>query len=218
MRTMYDSVNPAAIPTSAQLVAGYVDGAYEWSAADWARFPAAVKVTIAVFARHDAQVLDVESGDATPGQAPGWVSRQRAAGRDPTVYTSESNWGAVRAAFQQAGMVEPHWWIAAYPGSVGAGQLYQGSVAHQYADRGSFDLSAVADYWPGVDPPPPPEDEMTPEQEAKLNMVATLAMYVGFAQRIPDTPGFTYWVGKMATENPLAVIEEFEAALPKPAP
>lgn len=37
-RTMYDSTNPGAIPASAALVAGYVDGLYRWSDAAWARF------------------------------------------------------------------------------------------------------------------------------------------------------------------------------------
>jgi hypothetical protein len=150
MRTMYDAITPANIPTDAQMVAGYVDGRYAWHAADWDLFPFAVKVRIAVFSStNDGHVLDVEPGCSTPGSAPGWVQRRRAAGVDPTVYCNTATWPTVRAAFAAAGVREPHWWIAAYPGN--GPNLYPGSVAHQYADPGPVDISVVADYWPGVD-------------------------------------------------------------------
>ena len=153
LRVMYDAVTPRNIPASAEMVAGYVDGRYAWSAADWARFPGAVKVKIAVFAStNDGHVLDVERGNATPVEAPGWVLKRRAAGVDPTVYCSAAAWPAVREAFAAAHVPEPHWWIAAYPG-IGA-TLYPGTVAHQYADPGPYDVSVVADYWPGVDRAP----------------------------------------------------------------
>lgn len=153
-RLMYDSVTPGSIPQSAAMVAGYVDGRYAWSAEGWARFPHAVHVPIAVFASTNAGVvLDVETGDATPAQAPGWVQRRRAAGVDPSVYCNTSVWPSVRAAFTSAGVAQPHYWVAAYPG--GGAVIPSGAIAHQYADPltsgGNFDLSVVADYWPGVD-------------------------------------------------------------------
>lgn len=152
-RTMYDAIYPANIPAAAQMVAGYVDGRYAWKPADWARFPHAVKVRIAVFSSTaDGHVLDVEPGCSTPGNAPGWVVRRRAAGVDPTVYCSLSQWPVVRAAFAAAKVAQPHWWIAAYPGN--GPVLYSGTVAHQYANPGPVDISVVADYWPGVDPKP----------------------------------------------------------------
>lgn len=164
MRTMYDSVTPGNIPADAQMVAGYVDGAYAWSAADWARFPAAVHVPIAVFpSTNDGVVLDVEQGDATPQQAPGWVQMRRAAGVDPTVYCSESAWPAVQAAFKAAGVAQPHYWVAAYPGE--GAVVPAGAVAHQYQDAGPYDLSVVVDYWPGVDTQ---EADLTPEQDQML--------------------------------------------------
>lgn len=154
MRTLYDSVNPAAIPLTAAMVAGYVDGMYAWKPADWARFPRAVHVRIACFAStNDGHVLDVERGDATPVQAPGWVQKRRAAGVDPSVYCSMSVWPTVRAAFRTAQVGEPHYWVAGYPG--GGPVLPAGAVAHQFADPatagGQWDLSVVADHWPGVD-------------------------------------------------------------------
>ena len=150
---MYDSVTAKNIPTNAQMVAGYVDGLYKWTTADWARFPHAVKVRIAVFAHtNDGHVLDVEDGNATPAQAPAWVMMRRVKGVDPTVYCSFSLWSKVRQAFITAKVREPHYWIAAYPGN--GAKLYLGSVAHQYANPGPVDISVVADYWPGVDPKP----------------------------------------------------------------
>jgi len=150
---MYDAITPSNIPVTAQMVAGYVDGRYAWSSADWARFPHSVKARIAVFSSTaDGHILDVEAGCSTPGNAPGWVVRRRAAGIDPTVYCSLSAWPTVRAAFATAHVAEPHWWVAAYPGN--GAQLYPGSIAHQYANPGPVDISVVADYWPGVDPKP----------------------------------------------------------------
>jgi hypothetical protein len=159
-RTMYDSVNPFVIPDDAEMVAGYYDpdGAYNWSPEGWARFPNAVKVRVCGHAStNDCQVLDVEAGNATPDQAPGWVAMRRASGlATPTVYCSYSLWrdpygvpGVLPRAFAAQGVDEPLWWIAAYPG-IGE-RLYPGTVAHQYADVGPYDLSIVADFWPGVD-------------------------------------------------------------------
>lgn len=155
-RLMYDAINSKVglIPIDAEMVAGYVDGLFQWSAADWARFPRAVPVEIAVFATTNAgKVLDVEQGNATPAQAPGWAVMRRKAGCDPSVYCSLSNWPTLKAAFTSAGVPEPHWWVAYYDGSQ---TIPAGAVAHQYTDNppGSpYDTSVVADLWPGVDCP-----------------------------------------------------------------
>lgn len=153
---MYDSVTATDIPTSAAMVAGYVSGRFAWSAADWARFPNAVKVGIATQANvNDGQVLDVEPGDATPAQSVGWVQMRRQAGTDPTVYCNASTLPQVQSAFTSAGVAQPHYWVAHYDGKA---EIPAGCVAKQYIDPpgsgGHYDLSAVADFWPGVDPGP----------------------------------------------------------------
>lgn len=150
---MYDSITAADIPAGAAMVAGYVDGIYRWSDADWARFPIAVKVRIAVSAfTNDGHVLDQETGNATPDQAPGWVQLRRATGADPSVYTNLNNWARLRAAFQAQGVPEPHYWIAEW---TGVPHSIPGTVACQYANPvfsgGHYDLSLVDDFWPGVD-------------------------------------------------------------------
>lgn len=158
MRKMYDAVTATNIPADAQMVAGYIDRIQlrPWSAADWARFPNAVKVTIVKKAStNDGHVLDVEPGDATPAEAPGWVRMRRAAGADPTVYCNTSTWPSVRAAFRSANTAEPHYWLARYDGNPAwdSGWAAAGVVAKQYAGNVApgFDLSSVADFWPGVD-------------------------------------------------------------------
>lgn len=158
---MADSVTVADLPTGFDLYAGYEDGNYTNTAAIQVRFPGQTVVSITVNPSFDGGiVLDVENGDATPVQAPAWVLMRRKSGVDPTVYCSEAMWPGVQQAFANAGVPAPHYWIAGYPGSVGEA-LYPGSVAHQWIDRGPYDESIVADYWPGVDPIPstPPTKE-----------------------------------------------------------
>lgn len=155
-RTMYDGVDATRLPTSAQLVAGYVDGLYRWSADNWARFPHSVKVRVAVFSQtNDGQVLDVEPGNATPAQSVDWVLMRRRAGVDPTVYMNTSTWPTVRSAFRARGVAEPHYWVAQYDN---VASIPGGAVAKQYYNNNDlgYDLSVVADHWPGVDPAPVP--------------------------------------------------------------
>jgi hypothetical protein len=158
MRTMYDAVTASNIPRTAGMVAGYIDKIKlePWSAADWARFPDAVTVTIVKKASTNAgDVLDVEPGDATPAEAPGWVRMRRAAGADPTVYMNASTWPMVRQEFVRQNVAPPHYWVAKYDGSPtwAAGWADLGCVAKQYLGdvAPGIDVSSVADFWPGVD-------------------------------------------------------------------
>jgi hypothetical protein len=151
LRRMYDSISINAIPINAQIVAGYVGGQWPTFASLAAHFPNAIRVSIAVNVLEDADVLDVERGDATPMQAVPWVQAMRNQGRTPTVYCNTSTWPAVKAAFSIATVPLPLWWRADYNGNPA---LEMGEVAHQYSS-GAFDTSVVADYWPGIDDPPP---------------------------------------------------------------
>lgn len=182
MRLMYDAVDVERIPAGwTGLVAGYLDGARIPSTlpALRKRFPDNQVVTIAVTAHQDAHVLDVEDGDARPDQVPAWVQRQRALGKDPTVYTSTAQWPAVRAACATAGVAPPHWWRAHWNG---VPALEMGEVAHQYTNGVTpadaphrvpgCDTSAVADHWPGVDPTPQGDDMTTQELDAYFGSIA----------------------------------------------
>jgi hypothetical protein len=208
MRTFYDAITPANIPATAQGVAGYIDGRYAWKAADWARFPHAVKVRIAVFSStNDGHVLDVEPGCSTPANAPGWVQRRRKAGVDPTVYCSLSQWPVVRAAFAAAKVAQPHWWVAAYPGN--GPNLYPGAVAHQYANPGPVDISVVADYWPGVDPKPvAPKPAPTPTPAPPTSLETTMYLLKSPTDpKVYKSDGFVkHWIGPAEYEDWVKVI------------
>lgn len=199
MRFMYDSVTASDIPVSAQMVAGYVNGPYQWSPADWTRFPDAVKVRIATHANiNDGHVLDIEQGNATPDQAPGWVTMRRAGGADPSVYCSQSTWLTVQAAFRNAGVPQPHYWIAHYDN---AAVLPDGAVAKQYANAplagGHYDLSIVADVWPGIDTKP-----VTPQEEED-DMDAILTNAGTTEHTIP-------WTGRAAQLNVVSTSADVE--------
>jgi hypothetical protein len=156
---MYDAVVAANIPTRPvpTLVAGYDDQIVipPWTAPDWARFPHSILVRIVKKASSvglGRQVLDVERGDATPAQAPGWVIRQRALAQDPTVYCDLATWPDVIAAFTAAKVGQPHYWVAHYDGFASLPTMGGiTAVAHQYTNGKLFDTSVVADVWPGVD-------------------------------------------------------------------
>lgn len=88
--TMYDAVEVKAIPNNPEAVAGYVDGFVTYPIVV-ARFPHAKHISIAKTANFNADILDIENGDAVPTDAPGWIRRQHARGKKvPGVYMSES--------------------------------------------------------------------------------------------------------------------------------
>jgi hypothetical protein len=168
LRRMYDSIVVASMPTDGDLYAGYVNGRWPTFPKLATTFPKATPVSISISADRDAQVLDVETGDATPAQAVPWALRQRKAGRTPTVYANTSTWPAVKAAFHIAGVILPLWWESHYDAIP---VLSPGAIAKQYS-TGSYDISVVAPYWPGIDPTPS-EDDMTPtEMLAALDAAA----------------------------------------------
>jgi hypothetical protein len=196
MRTLHDSTTAGDIPAGAQMVGGYVDGRYAWDSASWARFPNAVHVPIAVFAStNNGIVLDVEPGCATPAEAPGWVQMRRAAGIDPSVYCNQSALGTVQAAFNAAGVAQPHYWVAHYDNVV---DIPAGTVAKQYINDptsgGHYDLSAVADYWPGIDPAPTTQgaDLTTDEHNALMQILNQLmGPWKSKVPGAPDTAAFS---------------------------
>ncbi len=158
-RTMYDAVAWENIPADAEMVAGYIDGPRsQWPAQAWDRFPHAVKVKITVDPADNAgDVLDVETGDARPSDAPGWIRRRLAAGaRFVTIYCNRSTLPAVVSA---CGGLAFYRWIATLDGTrdiPGAAAVqYQGGVTAGY------DMSVVHDdAWhpsPGPAPKPAPQ-------------------------------------------------------------
>ena len=159
---MADSTNAVDIPVGRyELVAGYVDGDYAWTASEWGRHAAAsdlVRITV-TGATLDAHVADVERYDLSPAQGVDWAVRMLAAGRYPTLYASLSVWGSILDDYRARGVDSGRTgaWVAAWNGTP---NLESGWLAHQYANSvmvgAHYDLSVVADYWPGVDALPAP--------------------------------------------------------------
>ena len=173
MATMYDSTDPGAIPSGADLVAGYVDGLYKWPATAWK--PWRSTVTIAVEPSTPADVLDVETGNpTTPALAIAWVTTMRAAGRRPTLYCNRSTWPDLAFAFDRAGVIPPAWWIAdwtSFPHDLGGASAVQ--YANPETSGGHYDLSLTQPGWPfstlpsvppvpGVPPAPPKPPQPVP--------------------------------------------------------
>jgi hypothetical protein len=144
---MYDSDTPSVIPADARAVAGYVNGyaAAAWAeAGGFARFPKARQLRIDVNgSRPDANVLDVETGDATPDQAPGWIKACQAHGTVvPTIYCSQS---AMPRIMSLCAGLHYQIWSAHYTGKPA---IDAGAVATQYADPnagsgGHWDVSLI---------------------------------------------------------------------------
>lgn len=174
-RLMYDGINTdiAYIPTTAELVAGYIDGLYAWSDSDWAHFPNSVHVQISVDPHNNAgQVQDVEQGNGTIQEAVDWVLNRRASGYPfPTIYCSMSNWTFFQDVFTNAGVAQPLWWVADY--NYKPATVPDGMVGFQYQDyQELYDLSIVVDHWPGVDPVPVPPTPPKPQYDFQEESVA----------------------------------------------
>jgi|SRR6185369_423930 len=166
-RRMYDSVTSRDIPVGVQMVAGYVDGRYAWTAADWGRHAKSRPVRITVTGQSlTAHVIDIENGAATMAMAIAWAKRKLAAKQIPNFYLSASRLPELYAALRAAGLppYSGHGvWVAKWDQVYGQ---YAGAVAKQYDhpphSGGHYDLSWVADYWPGVDPAPAPSPTPAP--------------------------------------------------------
>ena len=162
-RIMYDGVAALAAGIArdfpaAAIVAGYCNGDFAWSDADWNLFPHAERVTISVTASaNEGDVLDVESGDATPDETEGWIAMRKAAGLyQPTIYCSLSVVPAVRIGTGRWVLGRDYClWVADYDGS--AASVYPLSAAKQYRNTDQYDVSVVYDDgWPRRTPPGPP--------------------------------------------------------------
>ena len=94
-RRMYDSVTSRDIPVGVQMVAGYVDGRYAWTAADWGRHAKSRPVRITVTGQSlTAHVIDIENGAATMAMAIAWAKRKLAAKQIPIIEGPVTRTGA----------------------------------------------------------------------------------------------------------------------------
>jgi hypothetical protein len=136
---MFDTITVKDIPsfanTSADAVAGYMDGRYADLAAMEAAFPKAHHLSITVTAGELADCLDVETGDATPSQAAAWVKKVEAVGIwRPCLYANRSTMPAVETNLKDNGVGrgQVRLWVADFTGTV---HLPAGFDACQWTDR-----------------------------------------------------------------------------------
>jgi hypothetical protein len=144
---VYDSVTPGSLPSN-QSAAVYADGAYAASASQVSSQMAGHHSVLWIDTNGsdaNANVLDVEPGDATPAGAATWVQAHLA--KQPhsvaIVYTMRSDWSAVQASI--GGL--PSWeqshvryWIADPTGSP---HVVPGSSATQWYWGSNYDISTA---------------------------------------------------------------------------
>lgn len=154
--TMYDAVTISEIPANPQAVGGYVGGNWPTWSSLIARFPKAQHLSIAINSSEDAECLDIENGDATPGDAPAWHARQIARGvKRPCFYANTSTMPSVLAAVSHVPRANYRLWTAHY---TGAAHIEAGSDATQWTSTAlgrNLDASQCSDSF-FTDPPAPP--------------------------------------------------------------
>lgn len=136
---LYDSADPAGIPSNAPAVAGYVTGPYAWTPQEWAQFPHAAPITIDIVGGDkSAMVEDVEPGGVPVSDLRPWAQARIAQGYTPVIYSSLADRPAVA---QQLQGLSWHWWAA---NPTGSPNLVYGSQATQWQWNGnSNDISRV---------------------------------------------------------------------------
>lgn len=171
MRLMYDAVNALnihAVTKTPALVGGYVNGRYAWSAADWALFPAAIKLRFDVTgtAPLASDILDVEPGNlgtpaiteaTTPAQveqiwadlcarAKSWVATRHAHNLGSTCYVQASRKNQLATTLAGLPVVfhMADWGLT----EAAAVTLIRGAeVAVQFQNTPGYDVSVVSDAW-----------------------------------------------------------------------
>jgi hypothetical protein len=189
-RIMGDSTTLADIPTSVAVVATYGNGSYATTeAAVEARFPRAryghARIDVNGERADIANVLDVETGDATPPVARVWVQsfRKLHPGQLPVVYCNRSPMPAVIAECAKAGLVPgAHYglWIATLDGTEVPHRAGDGIVACQHKGAaqtgGHWDESVIYD--PNIWLPATAPKPAGPSKAAALAALGTLRAYL----------------------------------------
>lgn len=133
---MQDSIDVNQF-TNPKAVAGYTSGFWPTYPTLEKIYPDLPKLSYAVTASHDADALDVEPGDATPGEAAAWVRRQKARGvKKPAVYASVSMMPAVMAALSGAGISRSEYRVIT---------AHYNGIAHRCTDTCGFGFHGEAD-------------------------------------------------------------------------
>lgn len=165
-RIMRDSTKPGLIPVTSEMVAGYVDGSYQWAPEDWDRFPQAEKVRITVepFNRQHlptgypsgdylrASVIDVETGAFSAADAARFLpARNHFRPETATAYCNKDKLPAVlRACRGHVYWLWLAWFLGRPPTAAELGEVVAQIepygvrlAAVQHTPGPAFDTSAV---------------------------------------------------------------------------
>jgi hypothetical protein len=146
--------------------AGYTTGSdgVAWTAADWHARPGSVRICQDAGATDTtADILDIETGAATPADLPRWYSDAltayragtRPGQRHPAVYCNMSTLPAVEAAWRAAKLTGAPWvWLARWGLGLGGARAalprdigpYH-CIGIQYANLGSYDADVWSASW-----------------------------------------------------------------------
>jgi peptidoglycan hydrolase-like protein with peptidoglycan-binding domain len=203
---VYDAThaNIGQLPKGAQ-VAGYTTGTPDirWTAEDWAAHPGAVRIDQDPAASDStADVLDIETGAATPASAPDWVKRAQASHasqarpgqRSPALYMSQSRVTEVVNALVAGGVSSgAGLWVANWSLSQSQAEAELANaggpfpvIGVQFLSTASFDVSVFSSDWLASGGQPPPT---VPAWEvAIMNALPVLA------QGASDQPGQVFFV------------------------
>ena len=200
-----DSITASDIPLGGlAAAAGYGDGPWTWSSADWARFDQAgiPVLSIVINAANQGDVLDVETSDATPEECPGWRARfKRPARRAPTFYCNRITWPKIVNALGINAARQCDWWISTLDGTL---DVYYGQrgvappsglrvVAVQWKGSaqtgGHYDESIILDSeWIG-------SDMSLTDDQVRLLVQAAQVVTATDAGRDPNgTPADLHWL------------------------
>jgi len=145
--TVYDSIEASQIPVFAQAAAGYAAGPHN-RFPDYneivARFPHLAAIgrllSYAVNAQIKADILDIETGDATPEQFPDWYREMEHLGIwNPGAYANKSTWdNFLTRVLEKAGIHRTRKVIADWTGHP---HLPPGYNMCQWTDRGPNNLN-----------------------------------------------------------------------------
>jgi hypothetical protein len=141
---IYDSVSPSLIPSSSQAIAVYANGNYAAQPSQLGHRGLVLWIDTNG-SDPNADVLDVEPGDATPLQAASWVAQKLDASPNSVaiVYTMKSEWPAVQAAINALPWWMPshtRYWIA---DPTGVPHVVPGSQATQWYWGQNYDISTA---------------------------------------------------------------------------
>lgn len=150
-----DSITPGGLPAGLDAYFGYGDGRWPDYATIAAQHPSARLFRIAVTAADDGDFLDIENGDASISDAPGWVRRQQIRGAiRPGLYISVARLDALVDALELAGIPRAAVRIlsAHYDVSIGAHICAPGCYpalrntadGTQWVDHGAWDESRLS--------------------------------------------------------------------------